>query len=218
MIVSFSGIDSAGKSTQIELLHQYLTDNGIKVKKVWSKARGTPGVIFLKELVRRDKKMDSNEKNEYRKAVYQNPKKKKLLFVASMLDLCWYWGIYYRILGATNKVLICDRYLWDTYVEINSDFKGIEIDRSFWWKAVKFLAPKPKISFVFVIPAEVSLSRDRQKNAAGIEDIETKQFKIDKYMECVSANRWTDVMNGMESIEELQCKVQEKVNSELKRK
>ena len=218
MIVSFSGIDSAGKSTQIDLLYQYLIENKIKVKKIWSKARGTPGVVFLKELVRRDKNMDSKEKSEYRNAVYKNPQKKKLLFVASMIDLCWYWGIYYRMLRLTNKVLICDRYIWDTYVEINSDFKGINIDRSFWWKMVKLLTPRPTISFVFVIPAEESFSRDCQKNAAGIENIETKQFKIDKYMECVSNNCWTDVMDGMESIETLKKMVTLRVNSRLKRR
>ena len=77
MIVSFSGIDSAGKTTQIDRLHDYCKANKISVKKVWSKARGTPGVILLKELVRRDKKMDDVEKKEYRKTVFQSPKKQK---------------------------------------------------------------------------------------------------------------------------------------------
>ena len=62
MIVSFSGIDSAGKTTQIELLSEYCVRNPIRCRKVWSKARGTPGVLLLKELVRKDKKMDALEK------------------------------------------------------------------------------------------------------------------------------------------------------------
>lgn len=211
MIVSFSGIDSAGKTTQINRLYAYCENNGIRVKKVWSKARGTPGVLFLKELVRRDKKMDAAEKKEYRKNVFQSPKKQKLLYVASMLDLCWYWGIYYRILGATKKILICDRYLWDTYVELNQDFPAVNIDRSKLWKIVKWLAPRPKVSFVFVIPAEVSLARDQQKNAAGIEDIAVKEKKIATYMQCVKNNCWTHVMDGMNTIEDLHKQVLEAV-------
>ena len=207
MIVSFSGIDSAGKTTQIDRLMEYCIANKISVKKVWSKARGTPGVLFLKELVRRDKKMDAKDKAEYRKNVFQSPKKQKLLYVASMLDLCWYWGIYYRILGAFRKILICDRYLWDTYVEINQDFPCIDIDRSHLWKLVRWLAPKPKVSFVFIIPAEVSLARDHQKNAAGIEDIAVKEKKIATYMACVEQNCWTHVMDGMNSIEDLHQQV-----------
>ncbi len=203
MIVSFSGIDSAGKTTQIELLSEYCVRNHIRCRKVWSKARGTPGVLLLKELVRKDKKMDALEKTKYRNEVFQNLQKQKLLYTVSMLDLCWYWGIYYRVLGRMHRFLICDRYLWDTYVEIKQDFKDIDIDRSKLWKIVKHISPKPKHSFVFVIPAEVSLERDKQKNAAGIEDIERKKKKIGIYMYCVSRNCWENVMDGLEKIEDL---------------
>lgn len=207
MIVSFSGIDSAGKTTQIDLLYTYCKKNGVSVKKVWSKARGTPGVLLLKELVRQDKKMDAEGKKEYRKNVFQSPKKQKLLYIASMLDLCWYWGIYYRVLGATVKILICDRYLWDTYVELNQDFPYVNIDKSILWKLLKRVAPHPKVSFVFIIPPEVSLERDYQKNAAGIDDISIKKMKIARYMQCVENNCWTHVMNGINTIDELHQQV-----------
>lgn len=211
MIVSFSGIDSAGKTTQINLLVDYCISNNINVKKVWSKARGTPGVLLLKEIVRRDKKMDANEKKEYREQVFRNSKKQKLLYIASMLDLCWYWGIYFRALGFFKKIIICDRYIWDTYVEINLDFPAIDIDQSHLWRLVKWLAPKPAISFLFVIPAGVSLERDYQKNAAGIEDIERKKKKTDIYFDCVKKNCWTHVMDGMDTIDNLHNKVLETV-------
>lgn len=207
MIISFSGIDSAGKTTQIELLMEYFGKHGIRAKKVWSKARATPGVVALKQLLRRDKELDDVQKAEYRKAVFRNPKKEKLLYIASMLDLCWYWGIYYRLLKLFYKYVVCDRYVWDTYVEINSDFAGIDIDKSLLWKIVRFVSPKPKVSFVFIVPPEVSLKRDHEKNAAGIETIEVKRRKIDSYMKCIDANCWTHVMDGMHTIEELQQQV-----------
>lgn len=203
MIVSFSGIDSAGKTTQIDLLYDYCIKNKISVKKLWSKARGTPGVLFLKELVRRDKEMNKEEKKAYRENVFKNSKTQKLLYVASMLDLCWYWGIYYRLCSLTCRIMICDRYLWDTYVEIKRDFPNVNIDRSILWKTVKALAPTPKYSFMFVIPPEVSIQRDVQKNAAGIESIEIKKMKIDTYMRLVDENKWTNVMDGLRSIEDL---------------
>ena len=204
MIVSFSGIDSAGKTTQIELLCQYCDKKKIKYKKVWSKARGTPGVLWLKELVRKDKKMDPKEKAEYRAEVFRNSWKRNLLFIASMLDLCWYWGIYYRLLNLTNKLVICDRYLWDSYVEITEkDFCAVNVDRSLLWNIVRFVAPKPQKSFVFIIPPEESLRRDQNKNAAGIESVEVKRKKIERYMKCVQNNCWTNVMDGKRSVNEL---------------
>ena len=196
MIVSFSGIDSAGKTTQINLLMDYFEKHNIKSKKIWSKARGTPGVLFVKQLIRRDRGFDDAKKLEYRKEVYKNPRKERLLYIASMLDLCWYWGIYYRILNLLNKYVICDRYVWDTFVEINSDFAGINIEKSILWKIVRAIVPKPKVSFVFVVPAEVSLSRDYEKNAAGVETIEVKSKKIELYLKCIEKKCWTNVMDG----------------------
>lgn len=207
MIVSFSGIDSAGKTTQIDMLCNFCEIHQIKYVKKWSKARGTPIVIFIKELIRKDKGYDDAMKSEYRQNVFRNPRKRKLLFVASMLDLCIYWGIYFRIKSLFCSILICDRYLWDTYVEIQQDFKGIDIDNSIWWKLVKLFTPKPKVSFVFLIPAELSLKRDKQKEAAGIENIERKKAKIETYLKLVDNGQWTNVMDGTKTREELHQEV-----------
>lgn len=207
MIVSFSGIDSAGKSTQLDLLCDYFDQHGIRYKKLWSKARATPGVVFLKSLVRRDKKMNEEEKKEYRSNFFQNPKKEKFLFVASMLDLSWYWGIHYRLMNLTHRYVVCDRYLWDTYVEVVHDFPHVDLQKSFLWKTVCKVCAKPKVSFCFFVPAEVSLQRDHDKNAAGIEDIERKKSKIACYHACAEQGRWTHLMDGERPIEELHQQV-----------
>jgi len=59
------------------------------------------------------------------------------------------------------------------------------------------------VSFVFIIPAELSLARDKQKDAAGIEDIERKKSKINAYLKLVNEGRWTNVMDGTRTREEL---------------
>lgn len=207
MIISFSGIDSAGKTTQIDKLTAYFEAHGIKYVKRWSKARGTPGVEFVKGFFRKDKGLDEAGRQATRKEIYKSPKRQKLLYTASLLDLCWYWGVYFRLLNMTHKYLICDRYLWDTYVEMKHDFYSIDIDHSFLWKVVKFLAAKPKVSFVFVIPAELSLERDLQKGTDGTEDIERKKSKINVYMHLVEQGRWTNVMDGTKSREDLRHEV-----------
>lgn len=207
MIVSFSGIDSAGKTTQIEKLTEYLDAHQVKYIKKWSKARGTPGVEFLKSLVRKETPESDEEKVAARKEIYKSSKKQRLLYAASLLDLCWYWGVYYRWLNLTHKYLICDRYLWDTYVEMKHDFYSIDIDHSFLWKMVRFCTPKPKVSFVFIIPAELSLARDLQKGTDGTEDIERKKSKIDVYMSLVEQKKWTNVMDGTKTRETLHQEV-----------
>lgn len=199
MIISFSGIDSAGKTTQIDILTAYLDRNGVRYVKKWSKARGTPGVEFLKNLVRKENPEEDSEKQAVRREIYKNPHKQKLLYIVSMLDLCWFWGVYFRWLGWIHRYLICDRYLWDTYVEMKHDFYSIDIDHSFLWKVVKAVTPEPKLSFMFVIPPELSLARDLQKGTDGTEDIERKKSKINIYMSLVEQGVWTNVMDGTKS-------------------
>ena len=200
MIVSFSGIDSAGKSTQIDKLYEYCLIHNIKAKKIWGKARGTPGVMFIKSLVRKDSNMNHDEQLEYREKIYQNAKKKRLLLIASLFDLCWYFGIYYRLLNLFNTILICDRYVWDTYVEVINEF-DIDIDNWFLWKMVVWLSPKPQVSFMFVIPAEESIRRDIQKRDLTVDSLELKNRKINMYMGLLKQRKWTNIIDGLTPID-----------------
>lgn len=211
MIVSFSGIDSAGKSTQIELLYQYCLDHDIKVRKIWGKARGTPGVLLLKELVRRDRSMSLENKLKYREEVYRSTGKKRLLLFASMMDLCWYFGIYYRLLNLRYDVVICDRYVWDTYVEVKNEFQDIDVDSWLLWKLVKLCSPRPDVSIMLVIPAEESIRRDIDKQDLTVDSLEIKKRKIALYMDLLDKGKWQTVLDGMKD----KASIHQKVIKEL---
>ena len=50
MIIVFSGVDCAGKSTQIELLKKEFLGQGIESQSLWSRGGYTPGFELLKKL------------------------------------------------------------------------------------------------------------------------------------------------------------------------
>lgn len=202
MVVSFSGIDGAGKTTQITLLENYCKAHGIHYTKKWSKARGTPGVMFLKNLVRRDKGMDTQGQLEYRDQVYKTGWKRKLLLNVSLLDLCWYWGIYFRVLRKKYPLLILDRYIWDTYVEVSTEFGIDNLKDRFLWKLVKTVAMKPDKSIILTIPAEESLRRDTLKGEITTDSLEFKKNKIAIYQMLMDKNCWNVILDATASVEQ----------------
>lgn len=200
---TFSGIDSSGKTTQIELLQEYCKSQGIEAFYKWGKGRATPGVLWLKELFRQDKKMNPEQKKEHRKQIYENKKKKFLLLIASILDLWWFWGIYYRILDKKHELLICDRYVWDTYIDFQTEFSEFDVDKWIIWKIAKAVAPKPKHSFMFLISAEESFRRDNAKGDVDRDEIERKIEKVEKYKKMIEQGKWDTIIDGMKTREDI---------------
>lgn len=202
MVVSFSGIDGAGKTTQIKLLEDYCKAQRIKYIKKWSKARGTPGIMFLKNIVRRDKKMNIEGQLAYRERIYKSGFKRSVLLTVSLLDLCWYWGVYFRFLRRKYPMLILDRYVWDTYVEISNEF-GIEnLNKRILWKIVNMVAMKPDRSIILTIPAEESLRRDILKGEITTDSLEFKKNKIAVYQMLMKQNCWNVVLDATQTVEQ----------------
>ena len=48
-MIVFSGLDGAGKSTQIELLKFYFKNSGVPVISFWSRGGYTAGMEFVKK-------------------------------------------------------------------------------------------------------------------------------------------------------------------------
>jgi dTMP kinase len=214
MLVSFSGIDSSGKSTQISLLEKYLHEHGIRAKKIWGKARGTPGIVLLKSLLRRDWHFSDAEKLVYREKVLQSNAKKNLLLYISLVDLLWYFGIYYRIQNLIYKITILDRYIWDTYIEIKTEFPDVQFENWVLWKALVRFSPKPQISFLFLIPPEESIRRDVQKCDLTIDSLELKKQKINLYEKLSQNGKWSIMVNGMQPIDTIHASILKLLNTD----
>lgn len=202
-MISFSGIDCCGKSTQIDLLCKDLKKQGKKYQVIWSRGGYTPGIERVKKLLRGGSSASKEEKISYSEQVNSNSKKRKLLFVASLMDLWFYYSVSLRLKEWFGTTVICDRYIWDTYIDFKIKYPDYDFERGFWWRLTLKTMLKPKASFCMFIPAEESMRRSSLKEEPFPESVEARRERIDWYVRERENNRWQYVIDATKSIEEV---------------
>lgn len=202
-MITFSGIDCSGKSTQIDLIKKYYEDKGVKVRVIWSRGGYTSWVEGFKTLIRQDKALEGEEKEAYRQNAVKASWKNKLYLKASIWDMLRFYGIVYKWIELTGTLIICDRYVWDTYIDFLMRYSQYDFENWFCWKLMIKLIKKPTHSFVFTIPAEESMRRSNLKFEPRPEPIEKRRIRIDHYMEEIKNNRWMYTVDCMRPIPEI---------------
>lgn len=217
MLISFSGLDCAGKSTQIELLQEYLCGKGLPVAMIWSRGGYTPGIEGMKNVIRGGKSKAPEERTaEERKAMMEaKPRGGKLLPWLSILDLVFYWGIGFRKKSKGNKILICDRYYWDTYIDFSIKFPNYRFSKWLVWKLMTACYRKPDVSFVLTVTPEESMRRSELKFEPFPESKEKREIRLNLYLQEIKNGRWQYEIDCMRPIESIQEEIRRIVDENL---
>ena len=204
-VISFSGIDCAGKSTQIEKVDAYLKEKKQKCVIIHSRGGYTPLLELIKSIIRPDKKCTPQEKQHYREAVHSNPQKRKLLLWLSIFDLGLYYGIWFRIVELFGTRILADRYFGDSYIDFQMKYPELDFESWSVWKLAVKLALRPEISVIYTIPAELSMYRSTLKDEPWPEPIEIRKERIARYEKEIAKGRWQLIIDASGSIQEVFC-------------
>ena len=215
-MITFSGIDCAGKSTQIEIVKKEFDRKNIKCRVIWSRGGYTSWVEGIKTLVRRDKGFSDEQKKAYRDAISNNSFKSKLLLWASRVDLIRYYGIVFRWIEFTGTKILCDRYIWDTLIDFRMKFPKIDFEKWVCWKLMIRLIKKPECSIIFTIPIDESMRRSIEKNDEHSEPYDFRLERIHNYEKEIKAGRWQFVIDAMAPIPDVTRQVKEIINKHAK--
>jgi len=185
MLLTFSGLDGAGKSTQIDYLQSWLSGNGYRSTILWARGGYTPGFEFLKRFVRLilRKKLPPPGRTSVRKEQLSNPLVVNVWLFLAMLDLMFYWGLYLRYKMLIGYIVICDRYLDDTRLDFQRNFPNVNFEKSSFWQLLCKFVPSASQSFLLWVPVDVSIRRGKLKNEPFPDDDETLQWRLKAYMD-----------------------------------
>ena len=207
-LIAFNGIDSAGKSTQIDLLLEELRKKGEKPVYLWTRGGYTGLFNFLKNSLRRimGRRLPPSGRNDKRNQAFKKSWVRNLWLILAILDLILVYGIYVRISKSFGRIVIADRYLWDTWVDFRLNFSEVKFDQWILWKILKWITPKPSVAFLLLIPVEESLCRSKEKNEPFPDSEEMLRKRLNLYEKLSCLRNWNP-LDCLKPIEEIQREI-----------
>ena len=214
-LITFSGIDGAGKSTQIDLLLQSLRERGRKPVYLWTRGGYTGPFNALKTLLRRiiGRKLPPSGRNDERDKTFKKIWVRNLWLTLAILDLMIVYGIYVRVSRTFGRVVIADRYLWDTWIDFQLNFPGVDIDRWILWKILVWISPKPDAAFLLLVPVEECLRRSKLKNEPFPDSEDVLQRRLILYRKF---SLRLHILDGLKPIDVIHKEIKSCLNNEDK--
>ena len=160
VLISFSGIDGAGKSTQIEKLRQYLTASGIPIVELtfWDNVAVMPRLRsgFSRRVLQSDGAVGTPERPAHRRD--KNAQSWPLLIGRSLLhflDLISLSRVVRKARAANGGVIIFDRYIYDQLAALPLNSWLARVYAALLIK----LSPQPDISYLLDAVPETARAR-----------------------------------------------------------
>lgn len=211
MLLTLSGIDGAGKSTQINHLIQRLCESQRTIVFLWSRGGYTSWFDFLKTFIRKalGGAVPVSGHSEERERILGHGMISRVWLSLAILDLMRLYGVVVRWHCLMGRVVLCDRYLWDTLIDFKINFPAINVESWFIWHLLERLCPVADLAFFLYIPLQVSEDRSLKKGDPFPEPIEKRAKRHDLYMEIGKTLTKWDVIDGLKSVKEVSSQIWE---------
>ncbi len=198
-LITVSGMDGAGKSTQLNRLQALLAARNYRAMYLWSRGGYTSLFNGLKMVLRRfgGKRLPAPGVSEQRQAYLQRSGVRRLWLTLALLDLIRLYCLNVRAWRWLGRSVVCDRYIWDTLIDFRLSFPEENIERWLLWRLLVRSASHPDLAFLLMIPAEESLRRSHTSDRVEPfpDSLEVRMRRYDEYLQLQRRNVWTVVID-----------------------
>lgn len=183
IFIVFEGIDGGGKSTQIEMLAEYIKDLGYDVEFHIEPTEGVIGSILWTYMKSKNRSF--------------NPETEALLFAADRIE---HGKSIIKALEA-GKVVISDRYIHSSLAYQGA--AGVDFD---WMRTLNKYVLKPSLVILLDIDPEKSLERVSNRDKTVFEEIEYLKKVRNEYLSYSSAGE-LEVIDATMSIKDVHLEI-----------
>jgi thymidylate kinase len=186
-LITFSGLDGAGKSTQIALVTDYLLKSGRKPVYIWTRGGYTSVLEGIKTLSRRflPRRLPPSGASPQRSYAFSKWWVRRLWLSLALLDLLWVYGVRIRWHRSRGRLVLCDRYVWDTAIDFRLNFPQEKLDHYWLWRLLGRISPQPDVAFLMLLSVEESQLRSEIKGEPFPDAPEVLQQRLAYYQDLI---------------------------------
>jgi thymidylate kinase len=160
VLISLSGIDGSGKTTQVNLLEERLRKSQPRLIRIWSRWRALSSLPLLTILLRRGYAQvhSTSSIGFVETRIPERSGLASLWCFLTQLDNLMKTGVKVIVPLMLGYTVLSDRYTLDLLVEGMADLHDPSTSRRLGYRLVRLL-PRPKVAFFIDVSAEVAFSR-----------------------------------------------------------
>lgn len=195
-LITVSGVDCAGKSTQIERLADALRSRGEEPVVVWFRPGYSRDLDRIRALVRRVRPSTlptASRDDRARAQAFARPSVQRAWIAMALLDTLVQYAARVRGLIAAGRTVICDRYLADARLDLELRFPERRPDFAPFLTPTGWLCPRPDVQLLLLLPYEEMLRRSHAKQEPFPDSPEVRDRRFDAYVELGRSGSFVNV-------------------------